>query len=88
MKDLLEVKQRAVRKHKDQTKEEHEIKYFEKWFNPSDKMDYYVYNGRYFEKDKKELDWSRSQDIFSNQCSPEVYNQIPTKDKKRFVTTE
>lgn len=64
-KERLEEKQRAVRKYREKNEIEHEAAYFvEKW-NEEDKQNYFVYNGKYFEEDRKKQDWSRLPDLFS-----------------------
>lgn len=45
--------------------------------NPDDpNMTYYRYNGLYFEKDRKDKDWSRLSDIFGDQLPDEVQDFI------------
>jgi len=34
--------------------------------NPEDNLNYWVYNNEYFEKDKKNQDWSRLPDLYSD----------------------
>lgn len=70
---MLEEKQRAVRRYNEHYKITTKPFYFEEWKNPDDPEGvYYRYNGQYFEKDRKEKDWSRLPDIFSDKLPPEV----------------
>ena len=64
-KDRLETKQRAVRKYKEKNKIEHKPAYFEEWHNPEDDQIYFRYNHKYFEEDRKNRDWSKLPDLFS-----------------------
>ena len=66
-KTRLEEKQRAVRRYREKNGIEHKPSYFEEWENPDDNnMIYWKYNGLYFEKDRKEKNWSRLPDLFSD----------------------
>ncbi len=72
-KNRLEEKQRAVRKYNEKNKIEFKPSYFDEWKNPDDpEQTYYRYNGKYFEVDRKNKDWSRLPDIYSEQLPPEV----------------
>jgi oxysterol-binding protein 1 len=65
-KDRLEQKQRAVRKWREDTKTEHVPAYFKQWKNPHDgDKEYWVYNHEYWGRDRKNLDWSRLPDLFT-----------------------
>lgn len=66
-KERLEVKQRKVRKWREENSIEHRPMYFKEWTNPHDgDKTYWVYNNEYWEKDRKNLDWSRLPDIFTD----------------------
>ena len=72
-KNRLEEKQRAVRKFN----EKHGITpkpfYFDEYENPDDPgVTYYRYNGKYFEQDRKELNWARLPDLYSDKLPPPV----------------
>jgi hypothetical protein len=73
----------------------HEPKYFTIWEkpfsegNPSVKHNetsvfQYRYNGQYFEKDRKNRDWSRLPDLFSDKIPFEIdakaLSELPSKD--------
>lgn len=66
-KDRLEQKQRALRKMKEELHLEHKPAFFVPWENPYDNQTYYVYNGEYFEHCRKNQDWDRCPDIFSEE---------------------
>ena len=52
---------------------EHKPLYFDLYKNPEDNDElYYRYNGLYFDKERKERDWSRLPDIFSEKIPDEV----------------
>ena len=72
-KDRLEVKQRAVRRLREELGLSHKTVFFDPWNNPSDGLTYFVYNNRYFEHCRKFQDWHECPDIFST--------EIPTKDR-------
>lgn len=72
-KNRLEEKQRAVRRYMEKHGQEHKPKYFDEWKNPEDPDNiYYIYNGLYFEKDRKERNWQRLPDLYSEQLPPEI----------------
>jgi hypothetical protein len=71
-KDRLENRQRTFRKYYEARGLHHEPRYFKQWHNPSDGLDYWVYNGQYFEQDRQKQDWSRLPDIFSDNIPEEV----------------
>lgn len=71
-KDRLENRQRAVRKLREAKKEEFAPSYFEVWKNPHDGQDYWIYNKKYFEKDRPEQNWKHLPDIFSSAVTPEL----------------
>ena len=71
-KDRLENRQRAVRKLMEAKKETQTPSYFEVWKNPHDGQDYWVYNKRYFEKDRPAQDWKHLPDIFSSTVTNEL----------------
>lgn len=51
----------------------HKPAYFYEWENPDDNgLVYWRYNGLYFEKDRKEKDWSRLPDIFTAKLPEEI----------------
>ena len=76
-KNRLEEKQRAVRKYMEKNGIQHQPKYFEVWSDPpsvgnpnvkhsvKDPVQF-KYNGLYFEKDRKNRDWSRLPDLFTD----------------------
>ena len=66
-KERLEIKQRAVRKWREENKIEYKPAYFVETAIPEHpgRM-YYLYNGEYWENDRKHLDWSRLPDIFTD----------------------
>jgi hypothetical protein len=76
----LEEKQRTVRKYKEKNKIEHKTAYFEPYVNDDDGgiIDYY-YTGEYFEKDRKEKDWSRLPDIYGTDLPSEIEEFIKSK---------
>mmetsp|Transcript_3355 Transcript_3355/g.5604 ORF Transcript_3355/g.5604 Transcript_3355/m.5604 type:complete len:109 (+) Transcript_3355:956-1282(+) len=66
-KDRLEVKQRKVRKYKEERKIEHKTCYFSPVAVPEDNdLVYHLYNGLYFEVDRKKQSWERVPDIYSD----------------------
>ena len=70
-KHRLEEKQRAVRKYNDKMGIEPKPLYFNEWKNPDDPDQvYYRYNDLYFEKDKKDNNWSRVPDLFGEEQLP------------------
>jgi len=73
-KERLETKQRAVRKHKESNKIEHVAAYFKIEHHDEDDQDYYVYNGQYFEHDRKNKQWDRLPDLFSEALPFEASN--------------
>lgn len=76
-KNRLEEKQRAIRKYNEKQQILTKPNYFEEYVNPDDpNMTYYRYNGLYFEKDRKDKDWSRLSDIFGDQLPDEVQDFI------------
>ena len=64
-KERLEVKQRTVRKEREQRNEVHNPAYFKEVLNPEDGQMYWKYNYQYFEEDRLKQDWSRLPDLFS-----------------------
>ena len=80
-KERLEDKQRNVRKHNEKNGIKPPLLYFEEYENPLDNNQiYYRYNGLYFEKDRKERNWSRLPDIYSDKL-PEGIEQAQKKKK-------
>lgn len=71
-KNRLEEKQRIIRKYNEKFNIEHKPVYFEEWKNPEDDQIYYRYNGTYFEQDRKNQDWTRLPDLYSEILPPEV----------------
>ena len=65
-KDRLETKQRAVRKQNEKNGIKHVPAYFYEEHNPEQKLTYFKYNNKYFEEDKKNKDWKRLPDLYSN----------------------
>ena len=77
---------------------QHKPKYFEEWSDPPSQTNpnvrhaqnnpiQYKYNGLYFEKDRKNRDWSRLPDLFSEKL-PEGIEQsenIPLQDDEDEV---
>ena len=66
-KERLEGKQRRVRKYKEANKMEHKPAYFEPKHIEQDDQIYFVYTQNYFEQDRKNQDWSRLPDLFSEE---------------------
>ena len=57
--------------------------YFDLWKNPDDPNEVsYRYNGQYFEKDRKEGNWERLPDLYSENLPPEV-EEFDKKGKKK-----
>jgi len=82
-KDRLEEKQRAVRKYREAMKIEPKPFYFDEYTNPDDpSQTYYKYNGKYFEVDRKNKDWSRLPDIYSESLPKEIEEFSGKKKKK------
>lgn len=80
-KERLENKQRDVRKHYEKLGTKPPLLYFEEYKNPLDNDEiYYKYNGLYFEKERKERNWSRLPDIFSDKL-PEGIEEAQKKKK-------
>ena len=72
-KNRLEEKQRSVRIYKEKMGIHHKTVYFDEWRNPEDKDEvYFRYNGTYFEKDRKNQDWSRVPDLYSEKMDKEI----------------
>ena len=86
-KDFLEVKQRAVRKHMEDVNGTHKPNYFDEEVNPLDGLIYHVYNHKYFEHDRPKKNWGHLLDLYSDECTPEVYQFIGEKDKPRFKSS-
>jgi hypothetical protein len=85
VKNMLEEKQRAVRRYNEKHNIEHKPVYFDKWENPDHPGEvYYKYNGTYFEQDRKNLDWTRCPDIYSDQLPPAIkeFEEMTKKNKK------
>ena len=86
-KQRLEEKQRAVRRYN----EKHNITpkpfYFDEVVNPEDPSGkkYYKYNGKYFEVDSANKEWSRLPDIDTEKLPPEVeeFNKQHTAAEKK-----
>lgn len=53
-KERLENRQRTFRKYNEATNKVHMPRYFTKYFNERDGQDYWRYNNKYFEQDRKE----------------------------------
>lgn len=82
-KNRLEEKQRAVRKYREALKIEPKPFYFDEWTNPDDPDQvYYRYNRKYFEMDRKNKDWSRLPDIYSDSLPTEI-EEFNSKKKKK-----
>ena len=62
----LEEKQRAARKVRENSNIEWRPSYFKEYTNNEDGKTYYIYNGNYWEKDRREHNWERLPDIFSD----------------------
>ena len=65
-KERLEIKQRKVRKWR----EENNIKYEPAYFTEQPMPDhggkmYFLYNGKYWENDRKKQEWDRLHDLYS-----------------------
>ena len=66
LKEKLENKQRTFIKYMDKNNIEYKPKYFEEFKNPYHNNEtYYRYNGRYWDDDRKNRNWSRLPDIFN-----------------------
>ena len=60
----------------------HKPVYFDEWENPDDPGKvYYRYNGKYFEQDRKNKDWSRLPDIYTDKLPDEI-SEFLNKGKK------
>lgn len=82
-KTRLEEKQRAVRRYNEHNAIEHKPFYFEEWANPDDDNQiYFRYNGTYWDKDRKEKDWSRLPDLYSETLPPEIQAFTDAENKK------
>jgi hypothetical protein len=78
-KNRLEEKQRAVRKYNEKFNIEHRPCYFEEWTNPDhDSEVYYRYNGKYWENDRINKDWSRLPDLYTDKLPPKIQEFIDT----------
>ena len=73
-KDRLEIKQRRARKQKEAQGQAHTPAYFEEVLNPADNQTYFKYNYKYFEEDRKNKEWSRLPDLFSEKM-PEILDE-------------
>ena len=71
-KERLENRQRSFRKYHEANGIHPQPSYFKLWKNPRDDLDYWVYNGIYFEQDRQKKDWSRLPDLFSDEFPEEV----------------
>ena len=81
-KQRLEEKQRAVRRYNEKFNITPKPFYFDEVANPDQPgKNYYRYNGKYFECDSKNKDWSRLPDIYSEQLPKEIeeFNKQTTK---------
>lgn len=66
--------------------QEHKPKYFDEWKNPEDPDNiYYIYNGLYFEKDRKERNWQRLPDLYSEQLPPEIEEFEKATKKQKWL---
>lgn len=83
-KDMLEMKQRCVRKARQKYGGKHTPVYFQEWKNPRDDKTYWVYNNTYFEKDRLSKDWGRLPDIFGANMAPKAAEFLC---KKTYATT-
>ena len=73
LKNMLEEKQRAIRRYHEKFNIHPKPAFFDEWKNPDDPENlYYKYNRTYFERDRKNGDWSRLKDIFSAELPREV----------------
>lgn len=72
-KHRLEEKQRAIRRYNEKNSFEPKPYYFDEWTNPEDPSQvYYKYNGKYFEQDSVQRNWSRLPDLYTEKLPPEV----------------
>lgn len=80
---MLEEKQRAVRRYNEKYGIIPKPNYFEEWVNPHDPENlYFRYNGKYFEKDRLEGNWSHLPDIYSEKLPPLV-EEFERQSKKK-----
>jgi hypothetical protein len=58
--------------------------YFDEWQNPDDpSQTYYRYNGLYFEKDRKERNWERLPDIFTDKLPDDFETYVKAEPDKK-----
>ena len=83
LKNMLEEKQRAVRRYNEKHGIVHKPVYFDEWKNPDDpEAIYYKYNGTYYEKDRKERNWSKLIDLYSDKLPIEI-EEFENRGKKK-----
>ena len=81
-KNRLEEKQRAMRKYMDKKGTDFTPAYFSEWKNPDDpNQTYYRYNGNYFEKDRKDRNWDRLPDIYTDKLPDDFEDYVSTTGK-------
>ena len=71
-KDMLEEKQRAVRRWREHNEIEYKPSYFQEEKNEYDDLTYFRYNYKYWEEEREKKDWSRLPDLYSPNLPPEV----------------
>ena len=82
-KNRLEEKQRAIRRYTEKNKIEHKPAYFKEVKNLDEpNVIQYMYNGLYFEGDRKEKNWSRLPDLYGETLPIEV-EQLEAQQKKK-----
>ena len=91
-KNMLEEKQRAVRRYREKNNIEYKPAYFYEELNSLDGVMYWKYNYLYFEHDKVKKDWSRLHDIYSPDLPKEILaaEETDSKDKnvKSFISSK
>ena len=82
-KEKLENLQRAVRKWREHEGTSHTPRYFTQWLNPSDNQQYWVYNKKYFEVDRKNQTWEGCEDIFAETTPAHLVDFLPAQESKK-----
>ena len=79
-KDRVENKQRLFIRYLEHKKIAYKAAFFDEYKNPNDKDEvYYKYNGTYWERDRKDRNWGRLPDIYSDKLSPELQEFLNQK---------
>lgn len=73
-----------MRKYMEKKGIEYKPVFFDEWKNPDDPaQNYYKYNGKYFESERKEKNWSRCPDLYTDKLPDDFESiEVSIKDKE------